>query len=151
MVQLLQQTLVNSLKKIIKIHNNNLLMYIKSMSKTETKENYIETIHILSLENENVKAIDIAKYLGFSRATVSVACKKLEKDGYITIEKNKIQLTNKGIKIAKDIYERHEYIAKLLMSLGVDKKTAYEDSCKIEHDISKKSFNAIKKATKLIN
>ena len=117
------------------------------MSILETKENYIESIHILSLKNAKVKAIDIAKYLGFSRATVSVALKKLEKDNYLVIDKNNISLTNKGLKIAKEMYERHEYIANLLISLGVDKKTAYEDSCKIEHDLSKKSFNAIKKAT----
>lgn len=117
------------------------------MSKLETKENYIESIHILSLKKANVKAIDIVKYLGFSRATVSVALKNLEKDNYLSINNNCISLTSKGLKIAKEMYERHEYIANLLISLGVDKKTAYEDSCKIEHDLSKKSFNAIKRAT----
>lgn len=117
------------------------------MSTLETKENYLETIHILSISKEKVKSIDVANYLKFSRATVSIVLKKLEKEGCLFTEKKYLHLTNKGLKIAKQIYERHEYIANLLIKLGVDKKTAYIDSCKIEHDLSKKSFNAIKKAT----
>lgn len=117
------------------------------MKKDETIQNYLEAIHITSLEKENVRAIDIVKYLGFSRPTVSVALKKLENEKYITIENNIISLTNKGKNVAKLMYERHEYIAKLLMSLGVSEKQAYEDSCLVEHDLSEESFIAIKKAT----
>lgn len=117
------------------------------MEKEETRENYLEAIQILSLKKQGVKAIDVANYLKFARATVSVALKKLEKDGYIRFEKYNIFLTSKGLKIANTMYERHEYIAQLLMHYGVDEKTAYEDSCKIEHDLSQKSFEAIKKAT----
>lgn len=117
------------------------------MNKNETRENYLETIQILSLKKQGVKAIDVANYLGFARATVSVALKDLEKDGFVKFEKYNIFLTSKGLKIANEIYERHEYIAQLLMHYGVDEKTAYEDSCMIEHDLSKKSFEAIKKAT----
>lgn len=117
------------------------------MEKEETRENYLEAIQILSLKKQGVKAIDVANYLQFARATVSVALKKLEKDGYIRFEKYNIFLTSKGLKIANTMYERHEYIAQLLMHYGVDEKTAYEDSCKIEHDLSQKSFEAIKKAT----
>lgn len=118
------------------------------MNKNETRENYLEAIQILSLNKQGVKAIDVAKYLKFARATVSVALKELEKEGYIKFEKYSIFLTPKGLKIANTIYERHEYIARLLMHFGVDQKTAYEDSCMIEHDLSQKSFEAIKKATK---
>lgn len=117
------------------------------MKKDETIQNYLEAIHITSLGKENVRAIDIVKYLGFSRPTVSVALKKLENEKYITIENNIISLTNKGKNVAKLMYERHEYIAKLLMSLGVSEKQAYEDSCLVEHDLSEESFIAIKKAT----
>lgn len=117
------------------------------MRNDETRENYLEAIQILSLKKQGVKAIDVANYLKFARATVSVALKKLEKEGFIRFEKYNIFLTSKGLKIANAIYERHEYIAQLLIHYGVDEKTAYEDSCKIEHDLSQKSFEAIKKAT----
>ena len=115
------------------------------MNRNETRENYLEAIHIISLKKQGVKAIDVANYLGFARATVSIALKELEKEDYIKFEKYNIFLTPKGLKIANTMYERHEFIAKLLMHLGVDEKTAYEDSCKIEHDLSSKSFEAIKK------
>ena len=117
------------------------------MKRDETIQNYLEAIHIISLNKENVRAIDIAKYLGFSRPTVSIALKELERDDYIRIEENNIILSEKGKEVAMMMYERHEYIARVLMKLGVDEKTAYEDSCLIEHDLSSQSFEAIKKAT----
>ena len=117
------------------------------MKKEETIQNYLEAIYITSLEKDNVRAIDLANYLGFSRPTVSIALRQLEKDGYIKVDENIITLSEKGLKIAVTMYERHEYIARILMKLGVDKKTAYEDSCLIEHDLSAESFAAIKKAT----
>lgn len=118
------------------------------MKKRETIQNYLEAIYFIQLEKGKVRAIDVVKYMRYSRPTVSVALKQLENEGYITIEKNIISLNPDGVKIAKTMSERHEYIAKLLMSLGVSKKTAYMDSCLIEHDLSNESFNAIKKATK---
>ena len=117
------------------------------MKRDETIQNYLEAIHIISLDKENVRAIDIAKYLGFSRPTVSIALKELERDDYIRIEEDNIILSEKGKEVAMMMYERHEYIARVLMKLGVDEKTAYEDSCLIEHDLSSQSFEAIKKAT----
>lgn len=117
------------------------------MKKSETIQNYLEAIHIISLKKDNVRAIDVANYMNFSRPTVSIALKELERDGYILIDENNISLTNKGKDVALTMYERHEYIAKILIKLGVDEKTAYEDSCLIEHDLSKESFEAIKKAT----
>ena len=117
------------------------------MKKVETNQNYLEAIYITSLEKENVKAIDIVKYMGFSRPTVSIALRRLADDGYVDITNNLITLTKKGKKIAMQMYERHEYIAKVLIHFGVNEKTAYEDSCLIEHDLSNESFEAIKKAT----
>lgn len=118
------------------------------MKRNETIQNYLEAIYFIGLEKEKVRAIDVVRYMKYSRPTVSVALKQLEKDGYIKIENNCIKLTNQGNKIAKAMSDRHEYIAKLLMKLGVSEKTAYEDSCLIEHDLSNESFNAIKKVTK---
>lgn len=117
------------------------------MKKDETIQNYLEAIHIISLRKDKVKAIDIVNYLNFSRPTVSVALKQLESQGYITNDSNVICLTQKGKQVANDIYERHEYLAKTLIHIGVSEKQAYEDSCLIEHDLSNESFAAIKKAT----
>ena len=116
------------------------------MKKNETIQNYLEAIHIISLKKDRVRAIDIVNYLKFSRPTVSVALKQLENEGYILIDSNTIKLTDKGNNVAKLMYERHEYIAKILIELGVSEKQAYEDSCLIEHDLSEESFKAIKKA-----
>ena len=118
------------------------------MKKDETIQNYLETIYIISLDKDIVRAIDVVNYLKYSRPTVSIALKNLEDAEYITINNNEISLTNRGNEVAKNMYEKHEYIAKVLMKLGVNKKQAYEDSCLVEHDLSDESFNAIKKATK---
>lgn len=117
------------------------------MKKDETIQNYLEAIYITALNKDKVKAIDIVRYLHFSRPTVSIALKQLESEEYISISKNIIYLTEKGKEVASSIYERHEYIAKVLMYLGVSKEKAYEDSCLVEHDLSDESFDAIKKAT----
>ena len=118
------------------------------MKKDETIQNYLEAIHILSLKNKEVRSIDVANYLSFSRPTVSIALRDLAEKGYISFDNTKVVLTEKGKNVATSMYERHEYIAKLLIKLGVDEKIAYEDSCLIEHDISQESFEAIKNATK---
>lgn len=121
------------------------------MKKSETIENYLEAIYILSLKKKSVKAIDVVNYLGFSRPTVSIALKNLENDGYVKINGFDISLTDEGLKVAKSTYEKHELIAKVLISLGVSEEVAYHDSCLIEHDLSDESFKAIKKAAKLLN
>ena len=111
----------------------------------ESAENYLESILIIKLKKGNVRSIDIANQMGFSKASVSVAMKALRENGYILVNENgNITLTDKGHDIADKIYERHLVIAKALMALGVDEEIAYKDSCKIEHDISTESFNAIK-------
>lgn len=120
------------------------------MKKDETIQNYLEAIYFISLEKKDVRAIDVVKYMNFSRPTVSVALKQLEEDGYINIKNNIITLNESGKKIAKTMSERHEIIAELLIKLGVSEKTAYKDSCLIEHDLSNESFAAIKKQAKRI-
>lgn len=110
----------------------------------ESRENYLETIYMLSKENPNLRSIDIVNELGFSKPSVSVAMKNLKEQGYINIEEGKISLTDKGLKVATSVYEKHEILTKLFVSFGVDVKTAEEDACKIEHIISDETFNKIK-------
>ena len=112
----------------------------------ESAENYLETILALSLKGEKVRSIDIANELDFSKPSVSVAMKNLREKGYIlTDDDGIITLTAKGRKIADSMYERHVAISDWLVFLGVDKKTAVQDACKMEHAMSEKSFLAIKK------
>lgn len=111
----------------------------------ESAENYLEAILMLKKKHGHVRSIDIAHELSFTKASVSVAMKAFREDGYIVVDDaGDISLTEKGLVIAEKIYERHQIIAKALIALGVDKQTAYEDSCKIEHDISCESFDKLK-------
>ena len=116
------------------------------MHNNESAENYLETILILSKRNPVVRSVDIATELGFKKSSVSVAMKNLREAGHITVTKEGfIYLTESGRGIAEMIYERHELLSSWLVKLGVDEATATEDACRIEHDISKESFEAIKK------
>ena len=111
-------------------------------------EDYLKTIYILSLKGE-VHATRLAEELGVSKPTVSVSLKSLEKDGCIIRDENRaISLTRSGKKIAKNVYERHCVLRKMLENLGVDKTTAASDACKMEHAVSPESFNALRKLTK---
>jgi DtxR family transcriptional regulator, Mn-dependent transcriptional regulator len=112
----------------------------------ESAEMYLETIHVLSLKGNQVRSIDIVNELEYSKPSVSVAMKNLKVQGYIAIDdEGFITLTSKGRKIAETMYERHVAISDWLIFLGVDKKTAVNDACKMEHAMSEKSFTAIKK------
>lgn len=114
----------------------------------ESAENYLETILILKQRNGMVRSIDIASELEFTKPSVSVAMKNLRENGYIEMDRDgMITLTPKGLQIAETIYERHTLISDWLMFLGVEEKTALEDACRIEHVISKESFEAIKRHT----
>lgn len=111
----------------------------------ESAENYLETILILSKKTGSVRSIDVANEMNFTKASISVAMKRLREDKYINMDADGIiTLTDKGKEIASMVYERHQLIAKILIALGVNEKTAYEDSCKIEHDLSQESFEKIK-------
>ncbi|MCD7836652.1 MAG: metal-dependent transcriptional regulator [Lachnospiraceae bacterium] len=119
------------------------------MKKNESAENYLETILMLSKSHPVVRSVDVAAELGFKKSSVSVAMKNLRESGHITVTKEGfIYLTEAGREIAEMIYERHELLSTWLISLGVDAKIATEDACRIEHDISKESFDAIKKVIK---
>ena len=112
----------------------------------ESAENYLETILILSRMGEKVRSIDIVNVLEYSKPSISVAMKKLRKEGLIVMDEDGyITLTGKGRKIAESMYERHVAISDWLISLGVDKKTAVQDACRMEHVVSEKSFSAIRK------
>lgn len=110
----------------------------------ESAENYLETILILG-KTAPVRATDVAKDLSFTRASVSVAMKNLRDNGFVEVdEQGVITLTVKGKKIAEAVFERHTIISNWLLNLGVSRKTAMEDACKIEHILSDESFEAIK-------
>lgn len=120
------------------------------MSMTESSENYLETILMLSKKLPVVRSVDIANELGFKKSSVSIAMKNLREKKHITVtDAGFIYLTESGKEIAEMIYERHEFLSKWLMNMGVDEQTATEDACKMEHVISKESFEAIKKHIKL--
>ena len=112
----------------------------------ESSENYLETILILSKKLPVVRAVDISNKLGFKKSSVSIAMKNLRLKNHITVtDSGFIYLTDSGRAIAEMIYERHELLTSWLVKLGVDADTAAEDACKIEHVISVKSFDAIKR------
>ena len=120
--------------------------YINCMKRLESQEDYLEKILQLSQANGIVHAIDIAREMSFSKPSVSVAMNKLKEQGFIEInDKGEITLTPSGLLIAEKTLEKHIILTKMLMSLGVDEQTAMEDACKMEHDISDKTWEAIKK------
>ena len=113
------------------------------MKRLESQEDYLEKILQISKEKENVHAIDIARAMNFSKPSVSIAMNKLKEAGYIEInEKDEISL------IAEKTLEKHIILTKILVSLGVDEETAKEDACRIEHDLSDETWEAIKKHVK---
>lgn len=115
------------------------------MKITESMENYLETILVLSKKLPVVRSVDIAEELDFKKSSVSVAVKKLKENNQITVTKEGyIYLTDSGLEIAETIWERHKLISAWLISLGVDEKIAREDACRMEHVISAESFSAIK-------
>lgn len=112
----------------------------------ESGEDYLETILILKKRNGNVRSIDVAREMDLSKPSVSRAMGILKNKEFITVDEDgAIHLTEEGSKLAKKIYERHRVLTEALMYLGVDEKTASEDACRIEHDISEKTFTKIKK------
>ena len=112
----------------------------------ESAEDYLERILQLQEKQERVISLDIANSMNYSKPSVSRAMKNLKEDGYIVIDSNgAITLTEKGEKVATRIYERHKIISEVLMRLGVSEDNAVKDACKIEHDLSDETFDAIKK------
>lgn len=112
----------------------------------ESGEMYLETIYVLSKTTANVHSIDVGEYMGYSKPSVSRAVGLLKNGGYLTMAADgTLTLTEAGFEIAEKIYERHTILTKMLVSLGVDEETAAEDACRLEHAISDRSFEAIKR------
>ena len=112
----------------------------------ESGEDYLEAILMIKKRSGNVRSIDVARELSFSKPSVSVAMKNLKTSNYITVDENGfINLTEAGQEIADKIYERHTFLTNWLTSIGVNPEVAAEDACKMEHAISSESFSAIKK------
>lgn len=112
----------------------------------ESGEMYLETIYILSKKNASVRSIDVGEYMGYSKPSVSRAVGILKKGGYVTAGTDgNLSLTDSGLEIAQKIYERHTMLTDFLIRLGVSRETAAEDACKMEHDISDETFEAMKR------
>ena len=112
----------------------------------ESGEMYLECIYVLSKKSNTVRSIDVVEYMGFSKPSVSRAVGLLKNGGFLIMDKNGfLTLTNEGREIAEKIYERHNLLTDFLVKLGVDREIASEDACKMEHDISDSTINAIKK------
>ena len=115
----------------------------------ESGEDYLEAILMISERKDAVHSIDVAQELGYSKASVSIAMKKLREKGYITMEKDgSLILLPKGRKIAETIYERHRVLTEYFIQLGVDPETAQKDACKIEHDLSEVTYQKMKEQLK---
>ena len=120
------------------------MSYIKHRA-DESIEDYLETILLLQKKLGNVRSIDIANEMNFTKASVSIAMKNLREKEYITMaDTGYITLTETGKQRAENVLERHTVLSDWLIRIGVSKETALEDACRVEHDLSEESFKAIK-------
>ena len=116
------------------------------MALKESGEMYLETIYVLLKTKTHVRSVDVAEQMDFSRPSVSRAMGLLREQGYIVMDNDgSITLTEAGSETARKIHERHTILSRMFMALGVDEKTATEDACRIEHVISDRCFEAVKK------
>lgn len=121
------------------------MSYIKHKA-NESLEDYLETILSLQKKSGQVRSVDIAAEMGFSKPSVSIAMKNLREKEYISVDgKGLISLTDAGRERAERVLERHTILSNWLISLGVSEEVAREDACRVEHDLSEESFDAIKK------
>ena len=115
------------------------------MKNNESQQDYLERILMLEQYSDKIKAINLAKSFNFSRASISIALKKLSDSGYVIIDNNQnITLTDEGRKIAEKVYERHQLLTEVFISIGVSRSIAAADACKLEHDLSDETYDAIK-------
>lgn len=115
------------------------------MNIMKSSEDYLEMMLMLKEKKGYIRSVDIAAELGVTKPSVSYATKRLRENGYLSMNtEGLIELTDSGMEIAKKIYRRHKVIAQFFMSIGVEERIAYEDACKIEHDISPQTFQALK-------
>ena len=116
------------------------------MKVQESAEMYLETIYVLSQSSENIRSIDVAEHMGYSKPSVSRAVGLLKQGGLLIMkEDGTLSLTEEGIKTAKKIFERHTVLTNFLRKIGVSEETASNDACKIEHVISDETLDMIKK------
>ncbi|MBR2489152.1 MAG: metal-dependent transcriptional regulator [Clostridia bacterium] len=116
------------------------------MQLQESGEMYLESIYVLNKKTGHVRSLDVAEYMGFSKPSVSRAVGLLKNGGYIEVDKDgSLTLTEAGLEIAESIYEKHTILTEYLIKLGVDRETASQDACKMEHVISQETFDAIKR------
>lgn len=121
------------------------MSYIKHRA-DESREDYLETILLLQKKYGRVRSIDIANELNFTKASVSIAMKNLREKEYISMADNGyITLTPSGLQCAESVLERHTVLSDWLMQIGVSRETALADACRVEHDLSEESFEAIKR------
>ena len=119
---------------------------VSAMHLQESGQMYLETIYVLSKQKTAVHSIDVSEHMGYSKPSVSRAIGLLRAGGYVDMaEDGSLTLTPSGIAVAEDIYERHTLLTELLLRLGVDRATAAEDACKMEHDISDVTLAAIRR------
>ena len=112
----------------------------------ESGETYLDTIYVLGQKQQNVRSIDVAEEMGFSKPSVSRGVSILKQQGYLTVDGNGfLELTDSGMDLAKKIYERHTVLTEALVRLGVDPEIAQQDACKMEHIISDETLNAFKR------
>ena len=110
----------------------------------KASQDYLEAMLRCKEQHGYIRSIDVAELVGVTKASVSYSTKRLRENGYITMDKDGlITLTEKGMEIAQTIYDRHKALTGFLMNLGVSEEIAREDACRIEHDISDETFNAI--------
>lgn len=110
----------------------------------KSSEDYLEAMLMMKEKHGHIRSVDVAEHLGVKKPSVSYATKRLREGGYITMDEDSyITLTESGMAIARQMYERHKFLSEFLISLGVDEQTAREDACRIEHDISEQTFEAI--------
>jgi Mn-dependent DtxR family transcriptional regulator len=110
----------------------------------ESQEDYLEVILKLKMKISNVRAIDIAHELGFSKPSVSIALKNLKEQGLVNVEGNIIDLTNKGLEIAQKTLEKEELITAFFKKIGINEEIAQQDACKIEHVLHDETWDKLK-------
>jgi len=136
---------LNIAKICVKIQYTKILE-VKGLQLQESGEMYLESIYVLNKKTGHVRSLDVAEYMGFSKPSVSRAVGLLKNGGYIEVDKDgSLTLTEAGLEIAESIYEKHTILTEYLIKLGVDRETASQDACKMEHVISQETFDAIKR------
>ena len=121
-----------------------------AMEILRASEDYLEAMLMMKEKHGYVRSIDVAEFLGVTKPSVSYATKRLRESGHITMDKDGlITLTDTGMAVASSMLDRHKTLTAFLIDIGVDKETAEADACKIEHDISQQTFEAICRHAKL--